>query len=120
MTLVGLIRSGLLKRFESSAHAFALTTERMADSHDAFLKALDAGYILSPKALEEWTSIDSDEEWERLLEETGAEWTRSKGGRVRSLSSNPSPLAPGYSSTSGTSAPPREFCPRTPRPSDGS
>ncbi|MHB0961122.1 MAG: helicase-related protein [Pirellulaceae bacterium] len=73
LTLVGLIRSGLLKRFESSAYAFSLTAQRMADSHDAFLKALDAGYILSPKALEEWTSIDSDEEWERLLEETGAE-----------------------------------------------
>ena len=69
LTLVGLIRSGLLKRFESSAYAFGLTAGRMADSHDAFLKALDAGYILSPKALEEWTSIDSDEEWERLLEE---------------------------------------------------
>jgi len=75
LTLVGLIRSGLLKRFESSAYAFGLTAGRMADSHDAFLKALDAGYILSPKALEEWTSIDSDEEWERLLEETGAEPT---------------------------------------------
>ena len=75
LTLVGLIRSGLLKRFESSAYAFGLTAGRMADSHDAFLKALDAGYILSPKALEEWTSIDSDEEWERLLEESGAEPT---------------------------------------------
>ncbi len=75
LTLVGLIRSGLLKRFESSAYAFGLTAGRMADSHDAFLKALDAGYILSPKALEEWTSIDSDEEWERLLEDSGAEPT---------------------------------------------
>ncbi len=71
--LVGLIRSGLLKRFESSAHAFALTTARMADSHDAFLKALDAGRILTPEALAEWTNVDSDEEWEDLLERTGAE-----------------------------------------------
>jgi hypothetical protein len=77
LTLVGLIRSGLLKRFESSAHAFALTAGRMADSHDAFLRALDAGFILSPKALEEWTNIDSDEQWERLLEESGAEPTEN-------------------------------------------
>ena len=73
LTLVGLIRSGLLKRFESSAYAFARTAGKMAASHDAFLKALDSGYILSPKALEEWTNIDNDEEWERLLEDTGAE-----------------------------------------------
>lgn len=73
LTLVGLIRSGLLKRFESSAYAFAKTAKKMADSHDAFLKALDAGYILSPKALEEWTNVDSDEEWESLLVETGSE-----------------------------------------------
>ena len=73
LTLVGLIRSGLLKRFESSAYAFAQTAKKMADSHDAFLKALDAGYLLSPKALEEWTNIDNDEEWETLLEETGSE-----------------------------------------------
>ncbi len=77
LTLVGLIRSGLLKRFESSAYAFGQTARRMADSHGAFLKALDAGYLLSPKALEEWTNIDSDEEWERLLEETGAEPTEN-------------------------------------------
>jgi hypothetical protein len=73
LALVGLIRSGLLKRFESSAYAFGLTAQRMADSHDAFLKALDAGYILSPKALEEWTNVDTDEEWTRLLEESDAE-----------------------------------------------
>ena len=73
LTLVGLIRSGLLKRFESSAYAFGKTANKMADSHDAFLKALDAGYILSPKALEEWTNSDNDEEWESLLEERGSE-----------------------------------------------
>ena len=56
--LVGLIRSGLLKRFESSAYAFRRTAETMAQSHDAFLAALDAGRILTPKALEEWTTVD--------------------------------------------------------------
>lgn len=73
LNLVGLIRSGLLKRFESSAHAFAKTTAKMADSHDAFLEALDRGYILTPEALAEWTNVDTDEEWEELLEESGAE-----------------------------------------------
>jgi len=75
LALVGLIRSGLLKRFESSVHAFALTAERMIDRHEAFLAALDAGHILTPAALEEWSNIDSDEEWEALLVETGAEPT---------------------------------------------
>jgi hypothetical protein len=32
--LVGLIRSGLLKRFESSVHAFAETTGKMVQEHD--------------------------------------------------------------------------------------
>lgn len=73
VALVGLVRSGLLKRFESSVHAFALTAERMVESHNAFLAALEKGYLLTPKALEEWTNIDSDEEWEELLQKTEAE-----------------------------------------------
>ena len=73
VALVGLVRSGLLKRFESSVYAFALTTGRMAGSHDAFLAALDKGFILTSKALEEWPNIDSDEEWEELLKKTQAE-----------------------------------------------
>jgi hypothetical protein len=44
--LVGLIRSGLLKRFESSCHAFAKTTAKMADQHVTFLKALDQGRVI--------------------------------------------------------------------------
>lgn len=73
VALVGLVRSGLLKRFESSVHAFALTAERMAEGHDAFLAALGKGLLLTPKALEEWANVDSDEEWEQLLQKTGAE-----------------------------------------------
>jgi len=73
VALVGLVRSGLLKRFESSVHAFALTAERIVDSHNAFLAALEKGYLLTPKALEEWANVDSDEEWEQLLQKTGAE-----------------------------------------------
>lgn len=73
VALVGLLRSGLLKRFESSAYAFACTAARMADSHDAFLAALDAGYIPTPEAIDEWAEADSDEVFEALLRESGAE-----------------------------------------------
>lgn len=73
LALVGLVRSGLLKRFESSVYAFARTCERMAESHELFLKALDRGYILRTRDLEEWTNIDSDEEWDRLLEDRDQE-----------------------------------------------
>ena len=41
--LAGLLRSGLLKRFESSAYAFACTCRHMASTHDAFLSLLDRG-----------------------------------------------------------------------------
>jgi len=71
--LVGLIRSGLLKRFESSVHAFSRTAERMAEANEAFLRALDEGYVPSPQALDEWQQVDSDEAWNELLEETGSD-----------------------------------------------
>ncbi len=61
LQLAGLLRSGLLKRFESSAHAFALTCERMADSHDAFLEILDSGWVVKGSALTDWMATDSDQ-----------------------------------------------------------
>jgi hypothetical protein len=70
--LVGLLRSGLLKRFESSAHAFATTAGRMAAAHEAFLEGLDRGVILTAEAIEEWEQADSDEAFERLIAETGS------------------------------------------------
>ena len=65
--LVGLIRSGLLKRFESSARAFANTTARMVQAHDDFLDALDRGVIPAPEALAQVGETDTDEAWEQLL-----------------------------------------------------
>lgn len=59
--LAGLLRSGLLKRFESSAHAFARTCRRMAASHDAFLTLLDQGKVASGETLNEWVATDSDD-----------------------------------------------------------
>lgn len=67
VALVGLIRSGLLKRFESSSHAFATTLERMVDAHDAFLEGLDKGVILTSERIAELAETDSDEEWEEIL-----------------------------------------------------
>ena len=59
--LAGLLRSGLLKRFESSPYAFARTCEKMADSHDSFLALLDAGKVATGAALREWAATDSDD-----------------------------------------------------------
>jgi hypothetical protein len=67
--LVGLIRSGLLKRFESSAYAFSRTTQRMADSCDIFLNGLNEGVILTAEGIEEWQQSDNDEVMERLVAE---------------------------------------------------
>ena len=67
VALVGLVRSGLLKRFESSARAFALTLQRMVEGHDLFLQGLDRGVVLTSETLAELAEVESDEEWEALL-----------------------------------------------------
>jgi hypothetical protein len=59
--LAGLLRSGLLKRFESSPYAFARTCQNMAEGHDAFLKLLESGKVATGAALREWAATDSDD-----------------------------------------------------------
>ena len=59
--LAGLLRSGMLKRFESSPHAFAETCHRMANSHDAFLALLEQGRVATGDELADWMSADSDD-----------------------------------------------------------
>ena len=59
--LAGLMRSQLLKRFESSPHAFATTCERMAASHDAFISLLQQGQVATGEALADWVATDSDD-----------------------------------------------------------
>ncbi|MDE2637215.1 MAG: phospholipase D-like domain-containing protein [Chloroflexota bacterium] len=71
--LVGLLRSGLLKRFESSVNAFARTAKRMADSQDRFLAAMDRGFVLNSKALGDWSETDNDEALAELLADSGSE-----------------------------------------------
>lgn len=56
----GLLRSALLKRFESSAYAFRRTVEKMIESHERFLTALDQGHVLTGDVLREWAASDSD------------------------------------------------------------
>ena len=59
--LAGLLRSGMLKRFESSPYAFAQTCERMAASHDAFLELLESEKVATGGALADWMATDSDD-----------------------------------------------------------
>ena len=59
--LAGLLRSGLLKRFESSPYAFARTCEGMAAKHDDFLELLDHGKVATGEALADWIATDSDD-----------------------------------------------------------
>lgn len=56
----GLLRSALLKRFESSAYAFEKTLAKMIASHDDFLLALDGGKVLTGDELREWSASDAD------------------------------------------------------------
>ena len=70
LLLTGLVRSNLLKRFESSAAAFVSTCRKMADSHNAFLSLLEAGYVATGEPLAEWAASDS-EETEEVLERLG-------------------------------------------------
>lgn len=57
----GLLRSGLLKRLESSPQALHASLERMIVSHEAFLDALQRGFVLKGEALSDWVSSDSDD-----------------------------------------------------------
>lgn len=61
ITNAGLLRSGLLKRLESSPHALHSSLENMIASHEAFLDALGKGFVLKGEALSEWVSSDSDD-----------------------------------------------------------
>jgi len=59
--LAGLLRSGLLKRFEGSAAAFAVTCERMATSHDAFLSLLYQRKVASGTVVSDWVRTNNED-----------------------------------------------------------
>lgn len=64
--LTGLIRSGLLKRFESSSHAFGGTLRRMVAAGEVFLEGLERGVVLTAEGIDEWQQSDNDEVMERV------------------------------------------------------
>ena len=70
--LVGLLRSGLLKRFESSAHAFSNTCRRMAHQHELLLQALDVGQVIRKDFYKEFGAAEDldEDEFQELLEES--------------------------------------------------
>lgn len=73
--LAGLLRSGILKRFESCWRACLETVEKMLLVHDAFLQAWERGEVLSREQLREAAAAESEEAglaaWvQELLEET--------------------------------------------------
>lgn len=61
ITNSGLLRSGLLKRLESSPQALHSSLEKMIASHESFLEALRRGFVLRGEALSDWVSSDSDD-----------------------------------------------------------
>ena len=65
-SLVGLLRSGLLKRFESSTRAFFKTVDKMADEHQAFLDALALGRVVTTAFMQEIAADDDTDIWELL------------------------------------------------------
>ena len=67
--IVGLLRSGLLKRFESSAYAFRRTAEKMIGDHDTFLMALDEGFVVTTAFMKE-LSADDDNVFDDVLADT--------------------------------------------------
>ena len=70
--LVGLLRSGLLKRFESSAHAFGNTCRKMADQHRRFLEAMDARLVIRKDFFKECGATEDldEDEFQELLEQS--------------------------------------------------
>ena len=62
----GLLRSALLKRFESSAYAFGKTVRKMAEEHNLFLESLDRGKVITTAFLKE-IADDEESSLEELL-----------------------------------------------------
>ena len=59
--MTGLLRSGLLKRFESSCFAFRETIQKMVRQHDQFLEALEKGHVVTTAFLQDQEVSGDDE-----------------------------------------------------------
>jgi hypothetical protein len=73
MTNVGLLRSMLLKRLESSTAALKATLRRLIESQEAFIEALDEGYVIVGDALKDFALSDAEtiDEFLEGLDEKG-------------------------------------------------
>ncbi len=81
--MLGLVRSGLLKRFESSAFAFRRTLEKMIHGFDAFLKGLDEGKVLRGPGLSDIEDLSDTDAWQELIED--GEWRPAAEYKVGKL-----------------------------------
>lgn len=105
VALAGLVGSGLLKRFESSVHAFAKTAAKMVRGHDAFLAALAQGRLLTPEALESWSGAENDEDWEAILDDAGAPAADPKAydlGKLRAAVESDREILDGFAKRAAT------------------
>lgn len=60
--VAGLLRSGLLKRFESSGYAFVQTCRKMAETLTGLLRLVDdEGLVASGESLRDFMRVDTDE-----------------------------------------------------------
>ena len=64
--MIGLLRSGLLKRFESSTRAFCKTVRKMENDCEVFLDALRSGKVVTTAFMKE-VSADDETIFEELL-----------------------------------------------------
>ena len=67
--IIGLLRSLILKRFESSLHAFCQTIGAMCKKHQTFLKELEGGNVRRTIYHKAPPSDSDDEEWEKQTSE---------------------------------------------------
>ncbi len=83
--IVGLLRSGLLKRFESSVHAFAKTIGKMVRENEIFLRGLDRGVVISKHLMHELSASEADDELFDELMESADEVEPAKNFNVTEL-----------------------------------
>lgn len=81
--LVGLLRTGILKRFESSAFAFEQTLHNLMRGCDAFLKGLDEGKVLQGRGLAEIEDLSDTDEWSELISD--GEWEPAAAYDLKAL-----------------------------------
>ena len=66
--LVGLLRSALLKRFESSIESFRRTLTKMREEHRVFLDFLKRGKVLRKEFFKEISAADAEIDFDEILE----------------------------------------------------